>query len=58
MAERITKSIRLPAELWDALEEEAREHKRSVNNLVEVILTMAVDDPPEPLTDEIARLLR
>ena len=58
-ANRTARSIRLPDELWVALEIEAREQKRSVNNLVEVILTMCTEaDAPEPLTDEITRLLK
>lgn len=56
-SERIARSIRFDPELWDALEEEARERKRSVNNLLEVIAAMAVVDPPEPLQDEISRRL-
>lgn len=54
---RRSRTLRLDDELFAALEDEARERKRSVNNLIEVILGMAVVDPPEPLQDEISRRL-
>ena len=53
---RTARSIRLPDDLWAELITLAAEQKRSVNNLVEVILAMAADpDVPEPLLGEIAR---
>ncbi len=32
------RTIRLPAETWASLEEQAKREKRSINNLVEVML--------------------
>lgn len=56
MPETKVRSIRLPEPLWASLEAEANRQKRSVNNLVEVILSMAVeDDAPEPLIAELER---
>ena len=55
--DRVKLSLRIPRALADTLEESARDRKRSVNNLIEVILDMAMVEPPEPFTDEIDRRL-
>ena len=55
---RRNRTLRLDDELMALLELEARDRKRSVNNLIEVILHMAMVDPPEPLSDEISRRLK
>ena len=58
MANRITRSIRFPAELWAAIDECAAENKRSANNWLEVLATMGTAaNAPEPLLDEISRRL-
>lgn len=38
MPDAIAKSIRLPEPIWALLTEQARTEKRSVNNLVEVLI--------------------
>ena len=52
---KVALNLRLDAELHTALKELAVERKRSLNNLIEVILDMAVMDAPEPLIAEIER---
>ena len=44
--ERTARSIRLPAELWAAIDKAAAEDKRSANNLIEVLLSAAVTSSP------------
>lgn len=51
-----TLTIRIDDELHSRLKSLATERRRSLNNLIEVLLWMAVeDDVPEPLTQEINR---
>lgn len=50
---RATLTIRIPAELKADLEAMAREQRRSLNNLIEVILDAAREDTP--FVDEVAR---
>ncbi len=38
MAEKVTKTLRLPAGLWSAIEAEAEKHNRSVNGQIEKVL--------------------
>lgn len=47
--------LRIDSALKDELETWAAERKRSLNNLIEILLTMCVDDPPEPLIAEVER---
>lgn len=58
MPERVSVGLRLEPGTHAALKEWAAERKRSLNNLIEVILEMAIEEnAPEPLTDEIDRRL-
>ena len=45
--ERIARSIRLPAELWAAIDAAAEADKRSANNFIEVTFTTKL--LPEPV---------
>ena len=63
MAAKITKTLRLPDELWTAIEAEAEQHHRSVNGQIEKILkdryvkdVITASEPPVELQARIEKL--